>query len=193
MKSETRRRTPNERRPVVRHHEQRAARSRGALQDALTTLLRERAFGEITVQDLLQRANVGRATFYAHFQDKDDLLLTSFMRMLEVMSQQLAADPVGARRLLPVKEFFLHVGSARPMLKMFADSGQLPTLWRLATLHFARVVEPRAGSPLTARFLAGALIEVLQWWLDAAEPPSADEVDRRFHVLARAVVAAPSH
>lgn len=191
MKSRTRRSTPNVRRPAVRHHEQRAARSRSALQDALAGLLRERTFGEITVQDLLQRANVGRATFYAHFQDKDDLLLTSYVRMLEAMTRNLATEPPGSRRLLPVKEFFAHVGSARPMLAMLVDSGRLPLLWRLAALHFARAVEPRVGSALAARFLAGALVEVLQWWLEAKEPPTADEVDRRFHALARAVAESP--
>ncbi|HEX5051872.1 MAG TPA: TetR family transcriptional regulator [Planctomycetota bacterium] len=179
---------PNKPRADVRYHAARAARSRRALLDALAELLHEQSFGKITVQDLLRRAHVGRATFYAHFQDKDDLLLTSFVRMLEAMTRQLDAEPPGSPRWVPVTEFFEHVRSARPLLQMFEESGRLPIMWRLATLHFARSIEPRAGSAFVARFLAGALIEVLQWWLEAREPPAARTVERDFHALAHAVV-----
>ena len=44
----------------------RVLRSRRALGDALVELLHERRFDDITVQDILDRASVGRATFYAH-------------------------------------------------------------------------------------------------------------------------------
>jgi len=55
----------------------RVVRTRGALDDALKSLLMERRFDEITVQDIAGRAGVNRATFYAHFQDKYDLLEAS--------------------------------------------------------------------------------------------------------------------
>jgi AcrR family transcriptional regulator len=183
MKPETRSASPNTRPATVRSHDQRAAQSREALQAALTSLLHEKPFATITVQELVRRARVGRTTFYAHFQDPNDLLLTSFTRMLEWMSEHVNAEPRTTGRLLPVREFFEHVASAKQFLAMLQDSDRLTTLWRLATLHFAKSIEHRVGGPLAARFAAGAMIEVLQWWLDQRDPPPAAQIDRNFHAL----------
>ena len=54
--------------------DRRVARSRRALKEALTDLILERGYEAVTVQDVIDRADVGRSTFYAHFLDKDDLL-----------------------------------------------------------------------------------------------------------------------
>jgi AcrR family transcriptional regulator len=58
--------------------DRRIQRTRRLLQDALVGLILEKGYEAITVQDILDRANVGRSTFYEHFYDKDDLLLSSF-------------------------------------------------------------------------------------------------------------------
>lgn len=190
MEPKSRRTTPNKSRRTVRRHAERVARSQWALRRAMAELLRERAFDAITVRELLARAGIGRATFYAHFQDKDDLLFASYCGMLDTMTERLRADPPGARRLLPVREFFAHVGEAHGVLKMLEDSGKLPALWDLAGAHFARAVEPAVGSPVTARFLAGALLELLKWWLTISPRPPAEQLDAQFHGLARRVLAA---
>ena len=55
--------------------DRRVARSRRALKEALTDLILEQGYESVTVQDVIDRADVGRSTFYAHFVDKDDLLM----------------------------------------------------------------------------------------------------------------------
>src|SRR5690349_10072505 len=55
--------------------DRRIQRTRQLLLDALSTLILEKGYEAITVQDLIDRANLGRSTFYSHFQDKEDLLL----------------------------------------------------------------------------------------------------------------------
>ncbi len=52
----------------------RVKRTKKLLQDALMALLREQPFHSVTVQDIAERAEVNRATFYAHFDDKYALL-----------------------------------------------------------------------------------------------------------------------
>jgi AcrR family transcriptional regulator len=188
MNPRSRRTAPNETPRNVRLRERRTARTRDALHDAMSALLSERPFEEITVAQLLRRAQVGRATFYAHFQDKHDLLLTGFVRMLEFVTRGVERDGGGEpRRLLPVRELLEHVGSARPLLRLLDGSGQLPQLWRLAALHFARTLERRGRAAIAARFLAGAFLEMLQWWLEQRQPPPAAHVDAQFHALARRV------
>lgn len=183
MNPEFRDTTRNKPPATVRNRAARAAWSQGALHDALRSLMQEKQFDDITVSELVRRAGVGRTTFYAHYQDSTDLLLASFVAMLGWMTERLATASAGTRRLLPIREFFEHVASAKPMLARLASSEQLPTLWRLAALHFAKSIEARVGGPLPARFAAGAMIETLQWWLDQRDPPSAVEVDRDFHAL----------
>lgn len=188
MKPKSARATPNKSRAVVRRHRQREAKSQGALRAAMAQLLGEQPFATITVQQLLARAGIGRTTFYAHFQDKDDLLLASFTGMLDMMTASLADDPPAARRLLPVREFFAHVADAAPVMASLRDTPQWSSMWSLAGAHFARAVEPRAGSPLAARFLAGAMMELLQWWLSRTPRPPAAAMDAQFHALALQVV-----
>jgi AcrR family transcriptional regulator len=67
---------------LERRLDPRTVRTYQALSGALVDLMRTREFNEITVQDLLDRAGVGRATFYSHFRNKDDFLLTDLERML---------------------------------------------------------------------------------------------------------------
>ncbi|MBO0803611.1 MAG: TetR/AcrR family transcriptional regulator [Nocardiopsaceae bacterium] len=55
--------------------DRRVRRTRALLHQALIELILEKGYGRITVQDILDRADVGRSTFYSHYRDKDALLL----------------------------------------------------------------------------------------------------------------------
>ena len=50
--------------------DRRVQRTRKLLQDALMALILEKGYEAVTIQDIIDRANVGRSTFYAHFLDK---------------------------------------------------------------------------------------------------------------------------
>ncbi|MCB0097425.1 MAG: TetR/AcrR family transcriptional regulator, partial [Caldilineaceae bacterium] len=75
--------------------DRRIQKTRRALQDALLTLIVERRYDKITVQDILDRANVGRSTFYAHYRDKDDLLLGDFAGAMQHMFAEVRDDATG--------------------------------------------------------------------------------------------------
>jgi AcrR family transcriptional regulator len=62
--------------------DRRVQKTETLLRDALTSLIREKAYDSIVVKEILDRANVGRSTFYTHFRDKDDLLASSIHEML---------------------------------------------------------------------------------------------------------------
>ncbi|MCP4222921.1 MAG: helix-turn-helix transcriptional regulator, partial [Actinomycetia bacterium] len=54
-------------------NDRRVRRTKQRLHEALMSLIVEKGYDKITVQDLIDRADVGRSTFYAHFETKDDL------------------------------------------------------------------------------------------------------------------------
>src|ERR1051326_3657931 len=86
----------------------RVRRTRDALGDALVALMQEKPFETITVQDVLDRAQVSRSTFYLHYSDKDDLLMSDAEEFFEAISMALSAHGDKSDRVFPVREFFEH-------------------------------------------------------------------------------------
>src|ERR1700758_2363686 len=84
----------------------RARRTRIRLGDAFLTLIMEKPIEDVTVQDVLDRASVGRSTFYLHFRDKNDLLLSQLEMFLEMMSTMLTVRGEQSLRVAPVAEMF---------------------------------------------------------------------------------------
>src|SRR5216110_1512601 len=80
--------------------DRRVQRTRKLLQDALISLMIEKGYEATTVQDIIDRANVGRATFYAHFADKETLLVSRLedLRAMLAQQQQQALTTRGALR-----------------------------------------------------------------------------------------------
>jgi AcrR family transcriptional regulator len=90
--------------------DRRSERSRQLIRNALLDLLFEQRFEEITVQAILDRANVGRSTFYAHYFDKADVLANIAEEQLKMLSGQLL-ERNGGEQLIPSLEIFQHVES----------------------------------------------------------------------------------
>jgi AcrR family transcriptional regulator len=172
----------------------RIRRTRERLGGALVSLIVEKPIDDVTVQQVLDRASVGRSTFYLHFSDINDLLLSQLEKFLETMSTYLVVRKEESHRVVPVTEMFAHIGSKNNKIyRALADSGRLHDFFDLAQGYFSRGIEQRLReskrlpkvSPceLAARAaaLAGSLISLLRWWLDrgAKEPPR--YMDELFH------------
>lgn len=171
----------------------RVRRTRDALGDALIALMQEKPFETITVQDVLDRAHVSRSTFYTHYSDKDDLLMSDAEEFFESLAMALSARGDKSDRVFPVQEFFTHLADVQPFYKALVKSGKFQENMELARGHFARGIErrlselPRASSipanelPAIAFTHAGALLSLLTWWLDRGmrEPP--EQMDDLFH------------
>ena len=171
----------------------RVRRTRDALGDALVALMQEKPFETITVQDVLDRAQVSRSTFYSHYSDKDDLLMSDAEEFFESISMALSAHGDKSDRVFPVQEFFTHLSDVQPFFKALVKSGKYQENMELARGHFARGIErrlselPRAKSippnqlPAIAFTHAGALLSLLTWWLDRGMRESPTEMDELFH------------
>jgi AcrR family transcriptional regulator len=171
----------------------RVRRTRDALGDALVALMQEKPFETITVQDVLDRAQVSRSTFYSHYSDKDDLLMSDAEEFFEALSMALSAHGDKSDRVFPVQEFFTHLSDVQPFFKALVKSGKFQENMELARGHFARGIErrlselPRSKSippnqlPAIAFTHAGALLSLLTWWLDRGMRESPAEMDELFH------------
>jgi AcrR family transcriptional regulator len=76
--------------------DRRVQRTRAALRQSLMELIREKGYEALTVEEVARRANLGRATFYLHYHDKDDLLLEEFSLLARERVQALSAIPFAA-------------------------------------------------------------------------------------------------
>jgi AcrR family transcriptional regulator len=171
----------------------RVRRTRDALGDALVALMQEKPFDTITVQEVLDRAHVSRSTFYSHYSDKDDLLMSDAEEFFEALSMALSEHGDKSDRVFPVKEFFHHLADVQPFFKALVKSGRFQENMELARGHFARGIErrlselPRGKSiPANERSAiafthAGALLSLLTWWLDRGMRESPEQMDDLFH------------
>jgi len=171
----------------------RVRRTRDALGDALVALMQEKPFETITVQDVLDRAQVSRSTFYSHYSDKDDLLMSDAEEFFESISMALSVHGDKSDRVFPVQEFFVHLSDVQPFYKALVKSGKFQENMELARGHFARGIERRLselprGKSIPPHQLsaiafthAGALLSLLMWWLDRGMRESPAEMDELFH------------
>jgi AcrR family transcriptional regulator len=175
-----------------RKPDQRILRTRNRLGNALIALVLEKPIDEVTVQQVLNRAGVGRSTFYLHFRDKDDLFLSQLEDGLEMWTTALSKNQENSRRVAPVREFFAHVADARKLYDSLVDSGRIQAFFDLAQGYFARGIARRLKeiSPANpglheldacSHGLAGNLLSLLKWWLDRGAKESPQAIDEVFH------------
>jgi AcrR family transcriptional regulator len=96
-------------------HDRRSQRTRHLLSTALVELIREKDYNTITVSDIIDRANVGRSTFYAHFRDKDDLFVGELDRVIDLLSQRIPNQE--EMPYFPSLGLFRHVGEEYQLYK----------------------------------------------------------------------------
>jgi AcrR family transcriptional regulator len=174
--------------------DRRVYRTRESLGDALVALMLEQPFDDITVQQVLDRARVGRSTFYTHYVDKNDLFMSDVDDFWTLMSSMLSRRGEKSERVAPVKEFFEHVSEARKFHLALVASGRVHEVMQLGQGHLARGIEqrlreiPKASELNQKRRVAlsqafsGAFFSLLTWWMDqngAAASPA--EMDEMFH------------
>lgn len=179
--------------------DRRSLRTRQLLSSALSELMLSRRYESISVQEITDRANVGRSTFYAHFTDKDDLLAATVRRMVS----GLETDVPGPRNTLsPSIGLFHHVGDHAQHYLMMARGRHL-TLFldalqvELTAMFAARLAprlpaegDPAVPVPLLAAMLAGMLITAMRTWVESGMTSTIEQVNRSYVVAAEAALRA---
>lgn len=171
--------------------DRRVVRSRRAIRDALVALVLETGYGGITVEAIIQRADVSRATFYAHFHDIDDVL-TTLVGELAADLVERAERSAGLGPVLTgeaIADLCRHADEHRELYRVIlsgaADGQARATFAAVATAAvaraFGRMVEANGAVPLldvavVSRMWMGSYLGLLEWWLHDAPDRGAEEV-----------------
>ncbi len=169
--------------------DRRSARTRRLLGEALIALMLERPYADLTVGDILDRADIGRSTFYAHYWDKDDLLASEIERMLDALTAQAASSPAVSPALPPSLGLLQHIASHQRLYQALLRGGGLTVAMRALRERLCHDIERRLRAETTltditgavaAQTVVGALLALIQWWLENELPISAEQLDAEY-------------
>ncbi len=156
---------------ATHHKDRRVQRTREALFGAFMALVLERDYSRITVEDVLNRAGVSRSTFYQHFANLDDLLLSSMAPLLAILAVTAAQ---GSSDRLPwlLEHFWTNRRYAKGVLQGRAGREVRGQLERLIydALQASNTDQPLAALRLKAKFLAHGQVGILSDWLTPTLP-----------------------
>jgi len=181
--------------------DRRVQRTRQLLGEALIALIVEKGYEAITVQNIIDRANLGRSTFYAHYQDKEDLLLSGMEDVVHSLirgvenSATAGEENSEKRQILSTLPIFCHAQEQYELHKaMVAGRGMdvfIKSIQNHLSHHVQEQIErvvpagqtPSVPPPVMATYLAGTLLTLLVWWLENNMPYPPERMDEMFQAL----------
>jgi AcrR family transcriptional regulator len=176
--------------------DRRVHKTRKLLQDALVDLISEKGFEAVTVQEILDRANVGRSTFYTHFQDKYELMHSCFDelgKMFEHNNLSLfgsGKNPKGSVNSDFTLNIFRFVARNHRLFKALLGKQGIalfnPPLYDgllfyvYESFKSMKPHNPQAAlqTEMAAHYFICAFIGVLRWWVEKDMPCTSEEVDK---------------
>ncbi|HEX2460424.1 MAG TPA: TetR/AcrR family transcriptional regulator [Vicinamibacterales bacterium] len=181
--------------------DRRVRKTKTSLHDALIGLAREKPYPAIAVKEILDRANVGRSTFYTHFRHKDDLLESGIRDILQsIYGDSRLGNPVErvvafSLPLLTHIDEHRRIGGATMRrdgrLAMHAHLQHVLTnLLADELCKVRRHTASQLATDLLAKHVAGTFVLVLNWWVDNDGRLTPVEVDARFRALVLPILAA---
>jgi AcrR family transcriptional regulator len=169
-------------------------RTRQFLLNALIDLIVEKGYEKVTVQDIIDRANVGRTTFYSHFQGKEDLLLSGFERFNHLF-ENFRSESSPEKSVLDFSlVLFRHADEQRQAFKaLYGKQAR-----GVVSYHFeqALIAYLKEGFQATflkkkqivpwdvfVQYLSSTFLGLLTWWLDNDISYSAEQMNEYYRKL----------
>ena len=197
--------------PTQKHKmDRRVQRTLQSLRAALLELIKEKDYDDISIEEITQRADVGRTTFYLHYKDKEDLLMEEFSAIMYERAHALSEIPFSV--WLPVSDEDLEKNKTlQPLLLVFEHIRENSELYYLllkstnSSKIFERIrnisadaivkfveakqetdpIPPLSEVPIDffAAFFSGSLLSVANWWLKEDMRHTPEEVSNMFRRL----------
>ncbi len=195
--------------PGEKKEDRRVSRTRRLLREALFALILEKGFDAVTIEEITQRADLGRTTFYLHYRDKEDLLMESIGELVDDLVTQMSHLPPERWRLedgsfthLPSPAItlpFQHVTKNASLYRIILrGEGSYTVSRRLRAIivqacetmiqvllkkEQLAVLNPQAPMEVILNFLAGAWLGLVTWWLENDMPYTEEEMALMFQKL----------
>lgn len=186
---------------IKRHEDRRINRTRKALREALMALVIRKGFEAITIEDITEQAEMGRATFYLHYRGKEDLLLDCLKYLMDDVKQLIAVtltdgirtgDSDSPRERVRLISFaFKYAGEnlslyqvlykgegaviAQPLLRDIVHDAAI----QLFSPHIPALQPDGSVNPyleLTAVYFSGSIMGLMTWWLENGMPYPPEEM-----------------
>lgn len=180
--------------------DRRIQKTRAALHEALISLMRERPYESIQVKNILDRANVGRSTFYMHFRDKDELLAGGLQHLREYLQQAQAEAKVASNnncdRVVGFSlAMFEHADEHRDVYKNIVGGQAWAVIGGHMEEMFAQIIKKEAKPifkkgrssempfELFTHVVGSTFLSVMTWWLDQKKPLPPARINTMFRDL----------
>lgn len=177
--------------------DRRKKRTQQMLEDALIVLIEERGYDSLTVEDITEYANVGRTTFYLHYNNKEDLLINMIKKRIAHFSfgMKSADDWLGEQATPQLVNFFKEIKQRDAVQNRLNGLRRGNRIILYAMNHLiSQQMEDNLRTaffensftlplPLLAHSMAGTHTWLVDWWVEKNPPYSAEEMagtDRSF-------------
>lgn len=181
---------------MARKQDRRVQRTRKLLRDAMMSLILEEGYDAISIQDITEKANLGRATFYLHFKDKDELLLDIMEQFIDDFLEQVPQ----------ISEAQWRLDDTKAIIKLFDFAADHYDLYRILIIGSGGItaanqlrssvaeniadfiqqeIDEQGAQPILptdfiANHFAGSLLSTIYWWLDSDLTYTSEEMAEMF-------------
>jgi AcrR family transcriptional regulator len=164
----------------------------------MLALLPGRGWDDLNVQEICERANVGRSTFYMHYRGKDDLLAEGLNDLRSHLGAAAMPAQEAAQPLAFMAGLLQHMVEQRTVFRAVIGKRSGHVIERRFRDMVLQLVEDDFLQPSNAgwqqqmavRYVAGALVDVMAWWVDAPRAPTPQALELRLRQLAEPALAA---
>ncbi|MFA9560428.1 TetR/AcrR family transcriptional regulator [Evansella sp. AB-rgal1] len=178
--------------------DRRVLKTRQAINEALLSLMEEKRYNKITIQDIIDRANVGRSTFYSHFTTKDELLFSSVEDELKILNQYIKSyiEYDGEKpRLISVIELFEHIQEDSKIIKGLFKTESADFFFERVEAYWNHGIEeylqsklpigkePKVPIKILTNHISSTLISLLKWWINNHMSYTPFQMDQYFRDL----------
>lgn len=155
--------------------DRRQKKTRDAIFRALQTLLERKPYSAITVQEIIDEANIGRSTFYAHFETKDDLFQTLcsdiFQHVFTSLLPQEEDTPDCRNLELKLGHILYHLKENKVNIcRIIAADGEdlfmgyFKTYLSALFARYTQVFAEDVPEDYRIHHLSGSFAETVKWW-----------------------------
>jgi AcrR family transcriptional regulator len=173
--------------------DRRVQRTQDLLGDALISLILEKGYDRITIQEITERANVAYSTFFRHYRDKGELLTARLGVAIQDLIARIDASSAASNGISDGMVIFQHIYEHRTLYRVLLRSMETIQVRQRVTDMIAGINQKRCQSldlpdgliplPVAANHIASSLLALIEWWLVHDMPYSIEQMAQIYDQL----------